>query len=613
MCGIVGYIGKRPAFPILLSALKRLEYRGYDSFGFFIPNQEKDFLLKKIGKISEFEHNIDSNSLNVIKGTTGLAHTRWATMGGVTEANAHPHFDCHKDIFLVHNGIIENYKELKEQLIKEGHKFTSETDTEVLCHLIEKYFYGNLEEAVRQALRQVRGTYGIAVISKKDPDKIVAAKLGSPLILGINLSSPGSGGDEFLVASDPAAIISHTRQVITLDNNEIAVISPDNFLILKEKPIERIEWEEEEAQKQGFSHFMLKEIFEEPEAIEKSIAGRMILEEGLAKLGGLEQVSKQLKKIEKLILVGCGTAGHAAKVGEYMIEEYAKIPVKTESGSEFRYKNSVLDNKTAVLAISQSGETADTLEAIKEAKRKGSLALGLVNVVGSSVARETDAGVYCRIGPEIGVAASKSFISQLSILALITVFLGRQRQMSLVTGRRILEELQKLPELAKKVLNQSDYIKELAQKYSEYRNFYFLGRKYNAPIALEGALKLKEIAWKIHAEGYPAGEMKHGAIALIEENFPTVAICPSDSVYDKMKNAIEEVKARQGKVLAVATEGNEEIKNLADDVIYIPKTLEMLTPSLSVLPLQLFAAYLGLELGLDIDKPRNLAKSVTVE
>ncbi|MGB2762449.1 MAG: glutamine--fructose-6-phosphate transaminase (isomerizing) [Minisyncoccales bacterium] len=604
MCGIVGYIGKRDAFPILLSGLKRLEYRGYDSFGFYISNHGEDFLIKKPGKISDFES-------HAIKGNLGIGHTRWATTGGVTEANTHPHFDCHREIFLVHNGIIENYKELKEQLIKEGHQFTSETDTEVLAHLIEKYSSTSseqvsLEEAVRQALKKVRGTYGIVVASKKDPEKIVAAKLGSPLILGIN-------NDEFLIASDPSVIISHTRQVITLDDNEVAVLSPNKFFILKEKPIEKIDWEIEEAQKQGFSHFMLKEIFEQPEAIEKSIVGRTVLDHGLAKLGGLDDVSQRLKKIEKLILIGCGTAGYAAAVGEYMIEEYAKIPVKVESGSEFRYKNSILDDKTAVLAISQSGETADTLEAVKEAKRKGCLTLGLVNTVGSSISRETDAGVYCLVGSEIGVAATKSFISQLSILALITVFLGRQRQMSLVSGRRILEELEKLPDLTKNILSQSDYIKELAQKYSEYRNFYFLGRKYNFPIAMEGALKLKEVAWKIHAEGYSAGEMKHGPIALIKDDFPTVVICPSDSVYDKMKNAMEEIKARQGKILAVATEGNDEIKNLADDVIYIPKTLEMLTPILSVVPLHLFAAHLGLELGLDIDRPRNLAKSVTVE
>jgi len=603
MCGIVGYIGKKPAIPILISGLKRLEYRGYDSFGFFALNSSNHFLLKKVGKISEWEEKLLDIDFN---GSLGIGHTRWATTGEVTEDNAHPHCDCKGDIFLVHNGIMENYRELRKELIEEGHNFSSETDTEVFCHLIEKYFKGNLEEAMREALKKVKGTYGIAAISKKDPRKIVLAKLGAPLLIGIS-------DNEYFVASDPAAMISYTRRVVTLDDNEIAVISPDNFFVLKEKPIERIDWEIKEAEKKGFSHFMLKEIFEEPEVIKESIRGRMDLDNGLARLGGLEQASRQLEKIERLILVGCGTAKYAAQVGEYMIEEYAKLPTKIEVSSEFRYKEPILDKKTVVMAISQSGETADTLEAVKEAKRKGSLALGLVNVVGSSIARETEAGVYNRASVEIGVAATKSFVSQLSILALLTVFLGRKRGMSLVTGKRILNELQELPALAKKILDQADSIKELAQKYSEFRNFYFLGRKYNQPIALEGALKLKEIAWKIHAEGISGGEMKHGPIALIDESFPVVCICPSDSVYEKMKNAIMQVKSRNGKILAVATEGNEEIKSLVDDVIYIPKTLEMLTPILSVIPLHLFAAYLGLELGLDIDKPRNLAKSVTVE
>lgn len=603
MCGIVGYIGKKPALPILVSGLKRLEYRGYDSFGFFALNGKEQFLLKKVGKISEWEEKLLDIDFN---GSVGIGHTRWATTGAVTEANAHPHCDCKGDIFVVHNGIMENYQEIKNKLIQEGHKFNSETDTEVFCHLIEHHFKGNLEEAVRKALRVVKGNYGIAVISRKDPNKIVLARLGAPLLVGIS-------DGEYFVASDPAAMVSFTRQVITLDDNEVAVISPENHFILKEKPIEKIDWEIQEAEKKGFSHFMLKEIFEEPVVIKEGIRGRMEIEKGLARLGGLEQTSERLDKIEKLILVGCGTARYAAMVGECMFEEYAQIPTKTEVASEFRYRKPILDEKTAILAISQSGETADTLEAVREAKRKGSLALGLVNVVGSSISRETEAGVYNRAGIEVGVAATKSFVSQVAILALMSVYLGRKKGMSLVTGKRIMEELQKIPELAQSILNQADYIKELAQKYSEYRNFFFLGRKYNYPIALEGALKLKEIAWKIHAEGNAGGEIKHGSLALVDETFPTLCICPSDSVYDKMKNAIGEIKSRNGKILAIATEGNEEIKNLVDDVIYIPKTLEMLTPLLSVIPLHLFAAYLALELGLDIDKPRNLAKSVTVE
>jgi len=602
MCGIVGYIGQKPAFPILLSGLKRLEYRGYDSYGFCVLSDKSEFLYKRVGKISEAENELSNLK---VEGNIGQAHTRWATTGAVTKANAHPHFDCQKNFFLIHNGIIENYQEIKNRLIKEGHKFTSETDTETIVHLIEKYFDGNLEEAVRKALKEVRGTYGIAVISKKDPQKIVAAKLASPLILGIN-------NEEFLVASDPAALITRTRQIINLDDNEIAVLKPDNFFILKEKPIEMIEWTPEEAEKGGYSHFMLKEIMEQPESLRNSQRGRIILEEGMAKLGGLENVKEKLRKIERLIIVACGTAYHAGLVGEYMLEEYAKIPVEVEIASEFRYKKPILDKKTAVLAISQSGETADTLAAVKEAKEKGVMTLGIVNVVGSSIARETEAGVYNHCGPEIGVASTKAFTSQLEILALWTLFLGRQREMSLVIGQRIAKEISRIPDLVKEVLKNSPQIEKLAKKYKEFDNFLFIGRKYNFPIALEGALKLKEIAY-VNAQGYGAGEMKHGPLALIDENFPTIAVCPSDSVYDKMISNIEEIKARKGRVIAIATEGNEEIKNLVDDLIYIPKTLEMLTPILSVIPLQLFAYYMGVLRGCDVDKPKNLAKSVTVE
>lgn len=603
MCGIVGYIGQKPAFPVLLSGLKRLEYRGYDSFGFCVLNgKDSPFLYKKVGKISESEKELLDLK---VEGNIGQAHTRWATTGAVTEKNAHPHFDCVQNIFLVHNGIIENYQEIKNALIKEGHKFNSETDTEVLVHLIEKYFQGNLEEAVRKALKEIRGTYGIAVISKKDPRKIVAARLSSPLILGIN-------SEEFLVASDASALITRTRQIINLDDNEIAVLKPDNFFILKEKPFETIEWTLEEAEKGGYPHFMLKEIMEQSESLKNSQRGRVIIETGQAKLGGLESVKEKLRKIERLIIVACGTAYHAGLVGEYMLEEYARIPVEVEIASEFRYKKPILDKKTAVLAISQSGETADTLAAIKEAKEKGIMTLGIVNVVGSSIVRETQAGVYNHAGPEIGVASTKAFTSQLEVLALWTLFLGRQREMSLVIGQRIAKEISKIPDLLKEVLKNSSQSEKLAKEYRDFNNFLFMGRKYNFPVALESALKLKEIAY-INAQGYGAGEMKHGPIALIDENFPTIAICPSDSVYDKMVSNIEEIKARKGKVIAIATEGNEEIKNLVDDVIYIPKTLEMLTPILSVIPLQLFAYYAGVLRGCDVDKPRNLAKSVTVE
>ena len=602
MCGIVGYIGKKPAFPILLSGLKRLEYRGYDSFGFFVLNKGNPFLFKKVGKISEAEGDLSNFKVD---GEIGIAHTRWATTGGVTEANAHPHYDCQKNIYLVHNGIIENYKELKEQLIKEGHKFNSETDTEVLAHLIEKFFQGNLEEAVRKALGYVKGTYGLAVISKNDPDKIVAARLSSPLLLGL-------GNEEYLIASDPSAVIAHTKKVIYLDDGEIVTITPENFFILKEKKPEEIEWGLEDAQKGGYPHFMLKEIMEEPETIENAIRGRLIIEEGRVKLGGLDGIQERLRKINKIILVACGTAGYAARVGKYMLEEYAGISTEVDIGSEFRYRKPVIDKNTAAVFVSQSGETADTLASLKEMKEKGILTIGITNVVGSTQTRETDAGVYTRSGPEIAVASTKAFLGQLAILAMLAVYLGRQREMALVMGKRIVSELSKLPELARETLKLAPEIEKLAKEYKDFKNFWFIGRKYNAPIALEGALKLKEISY-LHAEGVAGGELKHGPIALIDENFPTIAISPSDSVYEKMISNIQEIKARKGKVLAIATQGNEDIKKIVDDVIYIPKTLEMLTPMLSVIPLHLFAYYVALLLGRDIDKPKNLAKSVTVE
>jgi len=612
MCGIVGYIGKQNNIKIGLDALKRLEYRGYDSAGLAFLGSEKEeiFCLKTAGRINLLEKQLEKTNLD-LSGTPSIFHTRWATHGGVTDANAHPHFDCQQNIFLVHNGIIENYKDLKSGLIKEGHKFSSETDTEVLAHLIEKFFVGNLEKAVRQALKLVKGTYGLAVIARGDPAKIVAARNSSPLVVSLN----NRGG---MVASDPAAIISHSRKVVFLNDGEIAVMKPNDFFIigledqLKEKKETELDWTFEEAQKSGYAHFMLKEIMEQPESLENSQRGRVILEEGMAKLGGLESVKAKLREIKRLIIVSCGTAFHAGLVGEYMLEEYARIPVEVEIASEFRYKKPILDKNTVVLAISQSGETADTLAAVREVKEKGALTLGIVNSVGSTVARETEAGVYNHAGPEIGVASTKAFTSQLEVLALLTLFLGRQREMSLVIGQRIAKEILNIPNLVKKVLKNSSQIEKLAQKYKNYKNFLFLGRKYNYPIALEGALKLKEISY-IHAEGYGAGEMKHGPIALVDENFPTFAICPKDSVYDKMISNIQEIRARKGKVIILTTQGNKEIEELADDIIYIPKTLEMLTPILSVIPLQLFAYYVGALRGCDVDKPRNLAKSVTVE
>jgi len=611
MCGIVGYIGKNNNIMIGLEALKRLEYRGYDSAGMAVYDGEKKeiFSTKAVGKVANLEKKLAENDF---KGVPFLFYTRWATHGGVTEINCHPHSDCRQNIFVVHNGIIENYRQLKEKLIQKGHKFISETDTETIPHLIEHFFKGNLEEAVRQALKYVKGTYALAIIAKEDPGKLVLARNSAPLLIGL-------GDGEFIAASDPSAVITHTKKVIYLDDGDVAVLTPNEFFIQDinqnriEKTVNEIDWNVEEAQKGGYAHFMIKEIMEQPESIANSIRGRLLLDSGMARLGGLESVKEKLREIKRFNIIACGTASYAGLVGRYMFEEYAGIPCEVDFASEYRYRKPILDKNTASLFISQSGETADTLAAIKEVKTKGGLALGIVNVVGSSVARETDAGVYNHAGPEISVASTKAFTSQLTVLALLTLFLGRQRDLSLVTGQRIAKEISLLPQLIKRVLGESQQcVKELAEKYKDAKNFLYIGRKYNFPIALEGAIKLKEISY-VHAEGYGAGEMKHGPIALIDENFPTLAICPSDSVYEKMISNIEEIRARRGPIIALATEGNEDIKNLVGDVIYIPKTLEMLTPILAVVPLQLFAYHMAVLRGCDVDKPRNLAKSVTVE
>jgi len=609
MCGIVGYIGKREALPILMDGLKRLEYRGYDSAGFSVANGDRIVTEKAVGKVAELENKINGKD---IPGNLGIAHTRWATHGKPSERNAHPHRDCSKKIFLVHNGIIENYKELKHDLEKAGHKFSSETDTEVLAHLIEEYSKQvPFEEAVWRTLAHVRGTYGLAIIDRENPQKLIIARNGSPLVLGVM-------DDGYVIASDVAPIVRYTDRVIYLDDGEMAEVTGQSCKITNfkrkkvKKEISKIDWSVEEAEKKGYPHFMLKEIMEQPEAVENSIRGRLVVGEGIAKLGGLRDVSERLRRLKRLVIVSCGTSYYAGLVGKYMLEEYAGVRTDVEHASEFRYRKPLLDENTAVLAISQSGETADTLAAIREAKNKGAITLGIVNVVGSTIARETDAGVYNHAGPEIGVASTKAFTSQLSILALLTLFLGRQREMSFVMGKRIAEELAEIPKLMKSVLNQADEIKKVAEKYSKYSNFLYLGRKYNYPIAMEGALKIKEISY-VHAEGYPFGEMKHGPIALIDKNFPTMAIATKDSVYEKTLSGIQEVKARSGKVIAIATKGDREIQKMVDDVIYIPKTLEMLTPLLSVVPLQLFAYHFAIGKGLDVDKPRNLAKSVTVE
>jgi len=612
MCGIAGYIGPKKALPILFSGLKRLEYRGYDSYGFLVIKKDGlPFLHKKRGKISDDEKELLSLDID---GNIGIAHTRWGTTGEITPENAHPHFDCKKEIFIVHNGIIENYKELKQELKSEGHIFSSETDSEVLSHLIEKYLSEpsengeratSLEDAVRKVLKQIQGTYGIAVVSTREPDKIVAARMSSPLVLGV-------GKDEFLLASDASAIVMRTRQIVNLDDGEIAVIKPDDFYILKEKKIETIDWDISDIQKSGFPHFMIKEINEEPDAVENAFLGRLIEEDGSVKLGGIDSVSEQISKTERIFLVGCGTAYYAALVGEYLIEEAAKIPAKAEVSSEFRYRNHVFNKNDAAIFISQSGETADTLGALREAKQKRILSIGITNVVGSTQSRETDAGIYSRSGPEIAVASTKAFVGQVTTLVLLTVFLGRQRRMDLEQGKKIIKELKLIPDLIKEILSQQNQIKKIAEEYSHFDKFMFLGRKYNFPIALEGALKLREVSY-LQSQGYAAGEMKHGSIALIDQSLPAIAICPKDSVYEKMISSIEEIRTRKGPIIALATKGDEKIKRLADKVIYLPKTIELLAPLLNVVPLHLFAYYMGVAKGYDVDKPRNLAKSVTVE
>ena len=610
MCGIIGYIGKQKAASILIEGLKRLEYRGYDSAGLSVISREFGVeTIKAVGKVANLENKINGRDIG---GTAGIAHTRWATHGKPCDQNSHPHTDCRKNIFLVHNGIIENYQELKDNLVKKGHKFSSETDTEIIAHLIEEFNKKtDFKSSVLKTLKIIKGTYGLAIINKKEPDKIIVARLGSPLILGI-------GREEFIVASDIAAITRHTNKVIFLEDGEMAVITPENCEIFnaKNKSINKgateLDWSLEKAEKQGFAHFMLKEIFEQPTSISDAVRGRLVVKDGLAKLGGLKDMAEKLRNIKRIVIVSCGTSYHAGLVGEYMLEEYAGLPVEVEYASEFRYRKILLNKNTAIIAISQSGETADTLAAIREGKNKGALTLGIVNTVGSTIARETDAGVYNHAGPEIGVASTKAFTSQLAIFVLLTLFLGRQRDMSLITGKRIAAEMNKIPRLIEKILKQAKAIKKITRKYTRYQNILYLGRKYNFPIALEGALKIKEISY-IHAEGYPSGEMKHGPIALIDGNFPSIIIVPSDSVYEKNLSGIQELKARGGKIIAIATKGDKKIKKLTDEVIYIPKTLEMLTPLLSVVPLQLLAYYMGIQRGLDVDKPRNLAKSVTVE
>lgn len=612
MCGIVGYIGARQATDVLLEGLRRLEYRGYDSAGAATIDGTGLRAVKTVGKVALLS---DAVAREQLRGTCGIAHTRWATHGEPTNENAHPHHDCQGGVAVVHNGIIENYETLKKGLVARGHRFRSETDTEVLAHLMEEYSTKMpFADAFVAALKDAVGTFGIAAISITEPRKVFGARRGSPLVAGL-----GKNRDEFFLASDPAAILAYTRDIIYLDDDEFVILSEDSIetysldRIRKEKKIEAIDWSIDEIERGRFPHFMLKEINEQPSVIINATRGRLDIANGRAILGGLRDVEERLRSIDRLTLVACGSAYLAGTIGEYMIEEYAEIPTEAELGSEFRYRKPILDPKReAVIAVSQSGETADTLGALREAKGKGALALGIVNVVGSTVARETDAGVYTHAGPEIAVASTKAFLAQVAVFALLTTYLGRQRGMSQAVGSRILEELSALPSKIERILAQNDRIKALAKKYAGYSSALYLGRKYNAAVAMEGALKLKEIAY-VHAEGYAAGEMKHGPIALLDRSFPIVAIATKDSVYEKMKSNIEEVKARHAPILALASEGDEDILRLANDVIFVPRTLEMLSPILNVIPLQLFAYHMAVARGFDPDKPRNLAKSVTVE
>ena len=608
MCGIVGYVGSKVATPLLLEGLKRLEYRGYDSAGVAVMNGKGVETVKEAGKIAKLETLLASAP---VSGTTGIAHTRWATHGPPNQANAHPHMSQDGSIAVVHNGIIENANVLKKMLKGRGYEFRSDTDTEVLAHLIEEFFEGNLEDAVIQALRQVEGTYGIAVISSVDSHKIVAARKGSPLLVGL-------GEDEYFIASDVSAILAHTRQVVYLDDGEMAVLERNGYRIVDldavevTKKVSRIDWDLAQIERGGYAHFMLKEIFEQPATIENTMRGRLLDDEGTSKLGGLNLTDEELLGFTNIVITACGTSWHSALIGEHMLEELARIPVEVEYASEFRYRNPIVDERTLCIVISQSGETADTLAAMREAKRRGARTLGIVNVVGSTIAREADGGIYIHAGPEIGVASTKAFTSQVVALLLFTLKLGRLRDLSLLRGREIIDGMRALPGQLQQILDRAEEIENLAEEFKRASNFLYLGRGYNFPVALEGALKLKEISY-IHAEGYPAAEMKHGPIALIDEMMPVVFIATHDSVFDKITSNVHEVKARKGRVIAVTSRDEPALEGQIDYEFRIPETIDILMPILASVPLQLLSYYVAVKRGSNVDQPRNLAKSVTVE
>jgi glucosamine--fructose-6-phosphate aminotransferase (isomerizing) len=608
MCGIIGYVGRREAEPVLVEGLRRLEYRGYDSAGLATLTGSELHLRKRSGRIADLVKHLHERPA---PGCHGISHTRWATHGPATDVNAHPHIGGDDLVAVVHNGVIENYSELKAKLKAEGVVFKSDTDTEVIAQLIAHYLNGDLVEAVRKTLGLLKGTYGLAVISPHNPDLLIGARLGSPLVVGI-------GQGENFLASDGAALMGNTQKVVYLQDHQICVLNREEWHILDaectriQPDIHALDWDPGEADKGDFEHYMLKEIYEQPEALENAMGGRLDEPDASAHFGGLNLDTQQLRSAERLILTACGTSYHAGLVGEYLFEEFARMPVEVEYASEFRYRNPPIDRNTIVIAITQSGETADTLAALRESKRKGHPSLAVCNVVGSSIAREADGGVYLHAGPEIGVASTKAFTSQVTVLTMLALYFGRMRHLSSIQGMQIIKELRTLPDMVRTTLKCEENVREVAEKYSQATNFLYLGRQYLYPVALEGALKLKEISY-IHAEGYPAAEMKHGPIALVDRHTPTVFLIPRCAVFDKVMSNLEEIKARHGPVIAVACEGDEEVAAKADDVIYIPEVPEYLQPVVAAIPLQLLAYHIALLRGCDVDKPRNLAKSVTVE
>ena len=614
MCGIVGYIGWREAAPLLLKGVTRLEYRGYDSAGVALLN-ESLLVMKQKGSVSGLEVATEGLSKEMKAATVGIGHTRWATHGEPSDINAHPHQNTVGDIAVIHNGIIENYSALKQELISQGYIFSSDTDSEVLVHLIDRIWKSDssldLDSATRNALRHVDGAYGICVISSREPDKIIVARKGSPLVIGI-------GTGEYFIASDAAPIVEHTNKVVYLSDGELAVVKKDGYVVKtidnveQKKIITELDFSLEKIEKGGFEHFMLKEIFEQPAVMHDVMRGRVRVDEGRICLGGIEDYLDRLKQAKRIVICACGTSWHAALIGEYLIEEFARIPVEVDYASEFRYRNPIVGVDDVVILISQSGETADTLAALRTAKEKGALVMGICNVVGSTIARETLCGMYTHAGPEVGVASTKAFTAQVIMLYMLALALSRGRTLSQDEITLNLRELSRLPEKATRILELDSQIKDIADRFKDAKNALYLGRGFNFPVALEGALKLKEISY-IHAEGYPAAEMKHGPIALIDKDMPVIFIATRDSTYSKILSNIEEVRSRKGRVIAIANEGDQEVSRLAEHVIYIPQSSGPITPLLTVIPLQLLAYHIATLRGCNVDRPRNLAKSVTVE